>query len=90
MKLKSKNTEITLSYALLCLTACCVIMGVMESFLWCAAAIALHEGGHLIMMKKYGYFPKRIKISLFEISINDGRRQLRTARENFFLIFFGF
>ena len=89
MKLKSKNTEITLSYALLCLTACCVIMGVMESFLWCAAAIALHEGGHLIMMKKYGYFPKRIKISLFEISINDGRRQLRTARENFFIIFFG-
>ena len=89
MKLKSKNTEITLSYALLCLTACCVIMGVMESFLWCAAAIALHEGGHLIMMKKYGHFPKRIKISLFEISINDGRRQLRTARENFFIIFFG-
>ena len=49
----------------------------------------IHEGGHLLTMRALGYFPERIKILLFEISISDPSRQERTARENLLIIFFG-
>ena len=74
MKLKIRQTEIEISYLLLCTAA---------------AAVVIHESGHLIAMKRIGYFPKRIKISLFEINIRDDSRQLRTAKENMLIIFFG-
>ena len=89
MKLRLFKTEITVSYTLLCMIAVCVILGAFQGFLWCAAAILIHESGHLLAMKKYGYFPERIKISLFEIAVSDRLRRKRRDRENFFIIFFG-
>ena len=89
MKFRIKHTEIGVSYTLLCFAAVCALLGVLENFLWCAAAIALHEGGHLLMMRCLGYFPERIKISLFEIAIIDSGRQQRSARHNALIIFFG-
>ena len=89
MKLKIRQTEIEISYLLLCTAAAAVILNVFQSFVYCAAAVVIHESGHLIAMKRIGYFPKRIKISLFEINIRDDSRQLRTAKENMLIIFFG-
>ena len=89
MSFKIGGTEILVSFTLLCLFACCVISGAAKSFLWCAAAVAVHESGHLIMMKKCGCFPKRIKISLFEISIADEKREQRGLWKNAAIIFFG-
>ena len=79
MKLHLRHTEVELSYTLLCLTAAAVLLGVTQRFVWCAAAIAIHESGHLLAMRRCGYFPKRIKISLFAIDITDSARQERTA-----------
>ena len=89
MKLKIRQTEIEISYLLLCTAAAAVILDIFRSFVFCAAAVVIHESGHLLMMKKAGYFPKRIKISLFEIDIRDDSRQLQTAKENMRIIFFG-
>ena len=89
MKLKIRQTEIEISYLLLCAAAAAVILDVFRGFVFCAAAVIVHESGHLLMMKKIGYFPKRIKISLFEIDIRDDSRQLRSEKENMLIIFFG-
>ena len=89
MKLRLGGTEVELSYTLLCLAALSILLGVFRGFVWCAAAIVLHEGGHLLMLARYGYFPKRIKIALFAIDIVDDGRQRRSVRENAWIIFFG-
>ena len=89
MKLKIRQTEIEISYLLLCAAAAAVILDIFRGFVFCAAAVVIHESGHLLMMKKAGYFPKRIKVSLFEIDIRDDSRQLQTAKENMRIIFFG-
>ena len=41
------------------------------------------------MMCIFGYAPEKIKISLFEISISDRKRQERNFIQNFLIIFFG-
>lgn len=89
MKLRLRQTEIEISYTLVCLTALSMLLGVFQGFLWCALAIALHEGGHLLIMARYEYFPKRIKIALFAIDIIDSERQQRSRKENLLIIFFG-
>ncbi len=89
MKFKIAKTQFEVSYTLLCLVAVCIILGVFKSFVWCAAAVAVHECGHLTVMIYCGYFPKRIKIALFSIDIIDGERQRRSVRKNLLIIFFG-
>lgn len=89
MKFKTAKTQFEVSYTLLCLVAVCIILGVFKSFVWCAAAVAVHECGHLTVMIYCGYFPKRIKIALFSIDIIDGERQRRSVRKNLLIIFFG-
>ncbi len=89
MRFKLGGTEAELSFSLLCAAALCAVSGMMKGFLWCVSAILLHEGGHILMMRRLGYFPERIKISLFEITIEDGGRQSRKAYENALIIFFG-
>lgn len=89
MKFRLRSTEVIISYLVICMVAISVILGIFEGFMWCSAAIALHECGHLSVMASLGYFPKRIKISLFEISISDPGRQQRRTAENAWIIFFG-
>ena len=89
MKFKIARTRFEVSYALLCLVAVCIILGVFKSFVWCAAAVVVHECGHLAAMVYCGYFPKRIKIALFSIDIIDGERQSRSVRKNLLIIVFG-
>ena len=89
MRFRLFRTEITVSFPLLCLLAAGIISGVLQGFWWCAAAIIIHESGHLLAMIRYGYFPERIKITLFQITVSDPLRPQRRGRENFWIIFFG-
>ncbi|MER2081234.1 MAG: site-2 protease family protein [Ruminococcus sp.] len=89
MKFKLFRTKIEISYLLLCLAAAAVILDVFQGFLFCVMAVVIHESGHLLMMKRLGYFPDVIRVSLFEICILDGSRHKRTERENILIIFFG-
>ena len=89
MRFRLCGIRVEISYLLLCLAAMSVILGIFQSFCCCVLAVIIHESGHLITMRALGYFPERIKILLFEISISDPSRQERSARENMLIIFFG-
>lgn len=89
MSFTVKHTQIEISFVLLCAAALAVIAGVYKPFCYGVSAIVIHETGHFLAMKYYGYFPQRIKISLFAIHITDELRHSRSRRENFFIIFFG-
>lgn len=89
MKFRVLKTEITISYLIICTASICIIAGIFDSFLYCLFAIIIHETGHIILMCIFGYAPEKIKISLFEISISDRKRQERSFIQNFLIIFFG-
>ena len=89
MRFRLCGIRVEISYLLLCFAAMSVILGIFQSFCCCVLAVIIHESGHLITMRALGYFPERIKILLFEISISDPSRQERSARENMLIIFFG-
>lgn len=89
MKLRILKTEITISYLIICVASICIIAGIFDSFLYCLFAIIIHESGHIILMCIFGYPPEKIKISLFEISISDRKRQERSFIQNILIIFFG-
>lgn len=89
MRLKILSVEITVSYLIICLAAISIIAGIFDSFLWCITAVIIHESGHIAAMCFFGFAPDKIKISLFEISILDRRRQERSSKQNFLIIFFG-
>lgn len=89
MKLKIAKIKIEISFTLICIAGICVILGITSGFVWCAAAVLIHELGHLLMMIKLGFLPENIKISAFEIKIFDSKRQSRSEEQNFFIIFSG-
>ncbi len=89
MKLKIARIKIEISFTLICIAGICVILGITSGFVWCAAAVLIHELGHLLMMIKLGFLPEKIKISAFEIKIFDSKRQSRSEKQNFFIIFSG-
>ena len=89
MKLRVGKTEIEISYLLICLLALSIILDKAQKLLLCLFAIVVHEAGHILMMIFFGFSPKKIKISLFEISINDAQRSLRSKKQNILIIFFG-
>ncbi len=89
MKLRIAKIKIEISFTLICIAGICVILGITSGFVWCAAAVLIHELGHLLMMIKLGFLPEKIKISAFEIKIFDSKRQSRSEKQNFFIIFSG-
>ena len=89
MKLKIADVPVEISYTLICIAAICIILNIFEGLVWCALAVVIHESGHLLAMLKCGHAPERIKISAFEIKIFDSKRQSRSEKQNFFIIFSG-
>lgn len=89
MKFRIHKTETIISYLIICIASVCIIAGAFDGFLYCLFAIIIHEAGHITTMCIFGYPPEKIKISLFEISISDGKRQERNFIQNFLIIFFG-
>ena len=89
MKFKIFSTEVIISYLLICFAAICVISGVFEGFICCLISVMIHETGHITAMCVFGFAPDKIKLSLFEISINDNSRHKRTFWQNLIIIFFG-
>lgn len=89
MRFKIFSVEISISYSIICFAAICIITGIFEGFLYCISAVIFHESGHIAAMCFYGFPPEKIKVSLFEISITDRKRQDRSFKQNFIIIFFG-
>ena len=89
MKLKIHNTNLHISYTLICLCAICLVTNTFNGFVICLMAVLIHEMGHLIPIAIFGDFPNTIKISLFEIAISDDCRNCRMFFQNIIIIFFG-
>ena len=89
MKLRIAKIKIEISFTVICIAGICVILGITSGFVWCAIAVLIHELGHLLMMLRLGFLPEKIKISGFEIKIFDSKRQSRSEKQNFFIIFSG-
>ena len=89
MKFKILKTDIIISFTLICLFAISIISGIAQEFILCFLAVIIHESGHIIQMYKFGYYPEKIEISLFEISISDNYRHKRGNKQNFLIILFG-
>lgn len=88
MKLKIHNTNIQISYTLICVCAICLVTNAFVGFVTCFLSVLIHEAGHLIPIALFGDFPREIKISLFEITISDNNRNSRTLFQNIIIIFF--
>lgn len=89
MKLKIHNTQVYISYTLICLCAMCLVTNSFNGFVICLLSVLFHETGHIIPIAVFGSFPRTIKISLFEINISDDFRNKRTFSQNLIIIFFG-
>lgn len=89
MKLKIHNTNIQISYTLICVCAICLVTNAFVGFVTCFLSVLIHEAGHLIPIALFGDFPREIKISLFEITVSDNNRNSRTLFQNIIIIFFG-
>lgn len=89
MKLKIHNTNLQISYILICLCAICLVTNTFYGFVICFISVLIHETGHLIPLAIFGEFPRSIRISLFEINISDDFRNSRTLFQNLIIIFFG-
>lgn len=89
MKLNIFSVKITVSYSLLCALTLCVILDEFKGLIFCTLSIIIHESGHIAMMALFGSRPESIKISFFEISINDSLREQRSRKQNFLIILFG-
>lgn len=89
MKLKIHNTNLQISYTLICLCALCLVTNTFDGFVICFLSVLIHETGHLIPIAVFGDFPRTIKISLFEIAISDNNRNVRPLFQNIIIIFFG-
>ena len=59
------------------------------SVLACFISVILHESGHLIMLKRYGCMPDRIRLTLFDIAIVDSSKPLRGTRQELFVTLAG-
>lgn len=89
MKLKIHNTSLQISYALICLCAVCLVTNTFTGFVICLLSVLFHEAGHLLPIAIFGGFPRKIKISMFEIAISDDNRNSRSLFQNIIIIFFG-
>lgn len=89
MSVKLFGIRVSVSYPLLCAAALCMIADVFHGFLFGAAAVAIHESGHLLAMRLLGEKPDSVKLSLFEIEITDRFRVQRSQKGNVFVIFSG-
>ena len=89
MKFRIGSTDISVSYLLVCAAASCVVMGAFEGFVWCCAAVTVHESGHLAAMCALKNPPESICVSLFEIKIKDRKRQKQSLKNSLIIIFSG-
>ncbi len=89
MKFKLFSTEIIISYTLICIVALSIILNSFSTFIYCLTSVLIHESGHITAMCVFECPPKKIKISPFEISISDTKRNERTLAKNTVIIILG-
>ena len=79
MSLYIFGVRVDISYPLAAVMTLAMIYDSSMSALVCLLAVLIHEGGHLLMLGISGAMPGRIRITLFDISIVDRGKALRST-----------
>lgn len=70
--------RLDISYPLAAAMALILICDKSMSAAVCFLAVIIHESGHLLMLARFGSFPRHIKLTLFDIAIADEKKPLRS------------
>lgn len=81
--------NIELSFPLVAIMTAVIIFDTTMSVVICFIAIIMHETGHLAALAFYGSFPKKIKLTLFDIAIVDSGKYTRNAKQELVVILAG-
>lgn len=79
MTFRLGELRVEVSYPLAAAMALILIYDTSMSAALCLAAAVLHESGHLLMLHRFGSFPKKIRLTLFDIAITDSGKALRST-----------
>lgn len=63
-----------LSFPLVALMTAVIIFDTSMSVIICFAGVIAHETGHLLALRHFGSYPKKIKLTLFDIAIIDRKK----------------
>lgn len=81
--------NIELSFPLVAIMTAVIIFDTTMSVVICFIAIIMHETGHLAALSFYGAFPKKIKLTLFDIAIVDSEKYTRNSRQELVVVLAG-
>ena len=89
MKARLFGTVFELSYPLTAAITAVIILDGSAAVFICLLAAAMHESGHIIMLRHFGTMPEKIKLSLFDAAIIDRKKSLRKNSQELFVILAG-
>ena len=89
MHIKIGNLTVELSFPLAAAMTAVIICDSSMSVTICFIAAIMHEAGHILALRRYGSFPKKIKLTLFDIAIIDRNKQLRGLKKELVVILAG-
>lgn len=81
MKLRLRGIVFEISYPLAAVMTAVILYDRSMSVLACLISVVIHESGHLLMLRRYGCKPDRIRLTLFDIAILDKRGALRGMKQ---------
>lgn len=81
--------NIELSFPLVAIMTAVVIFDTTMSVVICFIAIIMHETGHLTALAFYHSFPKKIKLTLFDIAIVDSGKYTRNYKQELTVVLAG-
>lgn len=89
MNFRIGKLQFEVSFPLVAVMTAVIIFDTTLSVIVCFIAIIIHESGHLIALKRYGSFPEKIKLTLFDIAIIDKKRYNRNIRQELVVVLAG-
>ena len=89
MTLRLRHLCIEISFPLVALMTAVILFDTSMSVLICFASVIAHETGHLLAMKYFGSYPRKIKLTLFDIAIIDCKKITRSDKAEFIITLAG-
>lgn len=80
MTLKLRHLCIEISFPLVALMTAVIIFDTSMSVMICFASVIAHEAGHILALKYFGSYPRKIKLTLFDIAIIDCKKITRSNK----------
>ena len=89
MTFKIRNICFELSYPLVALMTLVIIFDTSMSVIICFVSVICHESGHILALRHYGAYPRKIKLTLFDIAISDCQKITRKCKDELIITLAG-